>query len=82
MPSTVSGLRRSIATGLALDWQRAWANAELGYEPSDEELQLLDDARRRPDYYLSAPARRKSHKPQRRRRSREDRPYKLPFTIV
>lgn len=81
MPGTVSGLHRSIATGLALDWQRAWANAELGYEPSDEELELLDDARRRPDYYLSAPAGRKSHKPH-KRKSREDRPYKLPFTIV
>jgi hypothetical protein len=73
----VSTLRSSASTALVLDWQRAWANAELGYTPTDEELALLDDARRRPDYYLRAPRVSTSRKPRRKR----ERLFRLPSTI-
>ena len=65
--------------GLALSWQRSWANAELGYEPTREELALLEDARRRPDYYMTAPARKPKPKITSRKWSH---PYRLPFTVI
>jgi hypothetical protein len=77
----VSTLHSSISTRLAFDWQRAWANSELGYEPSDEELALLLDAQQRPDYYLTSTKEPERNK-RRRTKHRDDRPYKLPFTIV
>ena len=82
MSTSVSTLRSlPMRVGLALDWQRAWANSELGYEPTEEELELLNDARRRPEYYMAGSPERptRHHKP---RLSRDDRPYRLPFTIV
>lgn len=66
--------------GLTLDWQGAWANGELGYEPSDEEIALLQDARRRPDYYMSGPPPKSTSRTP--GRSRNDRLYRLPYTIV
>jgi hypothetical protein len=82
MSTSVSTLRSlSMRVGLALDWQRAWANSELGYEPTEEELELLNDARRRPEYYMAgSPERPTRH--HKHRRSRNDRLYRLPFTIV
>ena len=69
-----------MSVGLTLSWQRAWANAELGYEPTPEELALLEDASRRPDYYMSAPARRS--KPKHITSRKWSRPYRLPFTVI
>lgn len=63
-----------------MDWQRAWANAELGYEPTPEDLALLADAQRRPDFYMSAPARRS--KPKRTTSRKRSKPYRLPATII
>jgi hypothetical protein len=83
MSTSVATLHSSMTVRRALEWQRAWADSELGYEPTEEDLELLEDARRRPEYYMSdgpkRSTRRRSHKP---RRSRDDRPYRLPFTIV
>jgi hypothetical protein len=67
-----------MTPSLTLEWQRAWANSELGYTPSDEEQALLLDAQRRPEYYLT-PGRPKAQKPTSRNNSK---PYRLPFTIV
>jgi hypothetical protein len=64
-----------------LEWQRAWVNNELGYVTDDDDLELLRHAQQNPDYYLGVG--RKSHKPQpKRKASRNDRPYRLPFTIT
>ena len=68
-----------MTPSLTLEWQRAWANSELGYTPSDEEQALLLDAQRRPEYYLT-PGRPKTKKPTSRKR--QSKPYRLPFTIV
>lgn len=72
--------RLTSASRIAFEWTRAWANAELGYVPTEEELALLDDANRRPDYYLrGGPP--KNHKPPRGRK-RKGKPFKLPSVIV
>jgi hypothetical protein len=79
----VSTLHSSISGRVALEWQRAWANSELGYMPSDEEQAILLDAQRRPEYYMEEPKR--SRKPQAANstnRKRQPKPYRLPFTIV
>jgi len=75
----VSTLHSSISGQAALEWQRAWANSELGYMPSDEEQALLLDAQRRPEYYLTS-GRPKAQKP--KSRKRQSKPYRLPYTIV
>jgi hypothetical protein len=63
----------------ALEWQRAWADGELGYDLTDEDRALLEDARRRPDFYMK-PGR--ASKPKATSRRRTAKPYRLPFTIV
>lgn len=79
----VSTLHSSVSTARTLEWQRAWIDCELGYEPTDEERALLEDARRRPEFYMTGPAlkKRRRQAPS-RRHSRDNRPYRLPFTIV
>jgi hypothetical protein len=76
----VSTLRSSISVRAAIEWQRAWANSELGYSPSDEDLALLLDAQSRPEYYLREPKREK------RRRTKHQSPkprlFRLPSTII
>lgn len=76
----VSTLHSSVCLRTALSWQRAWQNGELGYDPTPEELALLEDARRRPDFYMKAPANRA--KPKATSRKRRGKPYRLPETIV
>jgi hypothetical protein len=72
-----------MTPSLTLEWQRAWANSELGYTPSDEEQALLLDAQRRPEYYLTEPKRsRKPRAANSTSRKRQPKPYRLPFTIV
>jgi hypothetical protein len=61
-----------------MEWQRAWANSELGYAPSDEDFALLLDAQRRPEYYLSAPR----TKPRRSTTQKRQRLFRLPSTII
>lgn len=80
MSILVSTLRSSISIGRALAWQNAWANSELGYTPSDEELALLLDAQKRPDYYTET-GRPPSRRPTSRTR-RASKPYRLPTTIT
>jgi hypothetical protein len=80
MSTLVSTLRSSISIGRALAWQNAWAQSQLGYEPSDEELALLEDARRRPDYYTET-GRPPSRRPTSRTR-RASKPYRMPTTIT
>lgn len=63
----------------ALEWQRAWADGELGYDLTDEDRALLEDARRRPDFYMTAG---RASKPRATSRRRTTKPYRLPFTIV
>jgi hypothetical protein len=67
-----------MTPSLTLEWQRAWANSELGYTPSDEERALLLDAQRRPEYYLTS-GRRKTAKTTSRSKPRL---YRLPSTIT
>lgn len=81
MSTLVSTLHSSISIGRALAWQNAWAQSQLGYEPSDEELALLEDARRRPDYYTDKAGRPPSRKATSRTR-RAKQPYRLPTTIT
>jgi len=69
----------SVARVLA--WQQAWANSELGYEPSDDEIALLLDAQRRPDHYLTTPAPKPTSR-KRRTTAKASKPYRLPFTIT
>jgi hypothetical protein len=78
MSTSIATLHSSISARRALEWQRAWVNEELGYTPSDEELALLEDARNRPEYYLTAP---KGRQPK-SSRSAQSKPYRLPRTIV
>ena len=68
-----------MTPSLTLEWQRAWANSELGYTPSDEERALLLDAQRRPEYYLTS-GRPKAQKATSRKR--QSKPYRLPYTII
>lgn len=72
-----------MTPSLTLEWQRAWANSELGYTPSDEEQALLLDAQRRPEYYMEESNRsRKPRAANSTNRKRQSKPYRLPFTIV
>lgn len=68
-----------------ISWQRAWANSELGYTPTDEELSLLQDAARRPDYYQRQgeppSTKRRAHPTSTYRLERDDRPYRLPLVV-
>lgn len=64
---------------MALEWQRAWADNELGYELTDEDRALLQDALSRPDDYMR-PGR--PSKPKATSRKRRGKPYRLPATII
>jgi len=68
----------SVARVLA--WQQAWSNSELGYEPSDDEIALLLDAQRRPEYYRETSPSVTSRK--RRTTAKDSKPYRLPYTIT
>jgi hypothetical protein len=64
---------------MAQEWQRAFVNSELGYDPTAEDLALIEDAQRRPWLYAEdwQP---KQAKPSKSRKL--SRPYRLPYTIV
>lgn len=70
-----------MSVGRVMAWQQAWANSELGYEPSDDEIALLLDAQRRPDYYWEAsrPTKSRKAKPKAKGNART---YRLPYTII
>jgi hypothetical protein len=71
-----------MTPSLTLEWQRAWANSELGYTPSDEEQALLLDAQRRPEYYMEEPKRSRKPRAAKSTSRNKSKPYRLPFTIV